>query len=55
MEVGVAERALLEELADDEQRPALAHQVERVCHRAVLAVLLHQIAIVQRVLVGWKS
>ena len=40
MEIGVAELVVLEELADDEQRPALAHEVEGVRHRAVLRVAL---------------
>ncbi len=38
MEIRVAELIVLEQLADDEQRPALAHEVEGVRHRAVLVV-----------------
>ncbi len=38
MEIRVAELVVLEKLADDEQRPALAHEVEGVRHRAVLVV-----------------
>ena len=40
MEVGVTELLVLEELADDEQRPALADDVERVRDGAVLVVAL---------------
>ena len=38
MEIRVAELVVLEELANDEQRPALAHEVEGVRHRAVLRI-----------------
>ena len=40
VEVRVAERAVVQELAHDEQRPALAHEIEGVCDRAVLLVTL---------------
>ena len=40
MEIGVAKLVVLEQLADDEQRPALADEVEGVRHRAVLVVAL---------------
>ena len=40
VEVGVAELLVLEQLPDDEQRPALADDVERVRDRAVLVVAL---------------
>ena len=41
MEVGVPQLAVLEELAHDEQRPALTHEVEGGRDRAVLVVALH--------------
>src|SRR5919106_2624803 len=41
VEVGVAKLAVLDELADDQQRPALADDVEGVRDRAVLVVALH--------------
>ena len=40
VQIRVAQRALLEQLADDEQRPALADEVEGVRDRAVLVVAL---------------
>ena len=40
VEVRVAKRPLVEQLADDEQRPALADEVEGVRDRAVLVVAL---------------
>ena len=40
VEVAVAERAVLE-LADEQERPALADEVERVGDGAVLVVGLH--------------
>ena len=42
VEIAVAQRAVLE-LAHEQQRPALADEVERVGHRAVLVVGLHVI------------
>jgi hypothetical protein len=55
VEVRVAERAMLDELPDDEEGPALTDDVERVRDRAVLVVRLHDPRIVAPVLVGWKS
>ena len=50
MQIRVAELVVLEELANDEQRPALAHEVEGVRHRAVLAVAASHAAIVPTML-----
>ena len=55
MEVQVAELAVLEELADDEQRPALTHEIEGVRDRAVLVVALRHAAIVAARLSKWKA
>src|SRR5262249_38776903 len=46
MEVGVAERSLVKQLPDDEQRPALTYEIERVRERAVLVVALgHELSV----------
>jgi hypothetical protein len=43
VEVRVPKLIVLEELPDDEQRPALTHDVERMGERAVLVVALHNL------------
>ena len=55
VEIRVAELVVLEELADDEQRPALTDEVERMRHRAVLVVALRHAPIVAELLSKWKS
>ena len=40
MEIRVAKLVVFEQLADDQQRPALTDEVERMRHRAVLVVAL---------------
>ena len=55
VEIRVPQAALLEKLTDDEQRPALADEVEGVCDRAVLVVrLCHDGRIVPRELPNKK-
>ncbi len=48
MEVGITELLVLDELADDEQRPTLADDVESVRNGAVLVVALGHGGIVAR-------
>ncbi len=54
VEIRIAERTLVEQLAYDEQRPALPDEVEGVRDRAVLVVALAHAADLDDLLPKWK-